>query len=348
MSRLSPGTCTPPRICLLHDAPAAGGVATVTRALVEGLRAAGWPVDIQHAAPQRGPALLAAARRSDVLLAAHNFRPAYVAWALGLATRRRAVVWVHGPVDTVLEQARAGAGKQAWLRWLYGHVSHCVFVSGSSQAAFLRFIRGGSRKSPALRVVHNPAPPSCAAAQPAQATERHGPVRMGYMGRLSAEKNPQLLLETLRRLPPEFHLSLAGDGPLRSALEAASQDLQQAGRLRWLGHVEDSAGFCREQDLTLLTSRYEGCPMAALESLSMGVPCVGVPIPALQEMLQGHAPYLLARENSAQAMADAVLATLRTPAEIVQADLQRILEQYRHADFLAGWQSVLREASGRC
>ncbi len=294
-----------------------------------------------------GSALLAAARRSDVLLAAHNFRPAYVAWALGLATRRRAVVWVHGPVDTVLEQAHAGAGKQAWLRWLYGRVSHCVFVSGASQAAFQRFMRGGSRKSPVLRVVHNPAP-SSAPAQPAPAMKRHGPVRMGYMGRLSAEKNPQLLLETLRRLPPEFHLSLAGDGPLRGDLEATSKDLQQAGRLRWLGHVEDSAGFCREQDLTLLASRYEGCPMAALESLSMGVPCVGVPIPALQEMLQDHAPYLLARESSAQALADAVLATLRRPAAIVQADLQRVLEQYRHADFLAGWQSVLREASGRC
>ncbi|BFO54449.1 MULTISPECIES: glycosyltransferase [Comamonadaceae] len=348
MSRLSPGTRTPPRICLLHDAPEAGGVATVTRTLVEGLRAAGWPVDIQHAAPQRGAALLAAARRSDVLLAAHNFRPAYVAWALGLATRRRSVVWVHGPVDTVLAQARAGAGKQAWLRWLYGRVSHCVFVSGASQAAFQRFMGGGSRRSPVLRVVHNPAPPSSAPAQSALAMGRHGPVRMGYMGRLSVEKNPQLLLETLRRLPPEFHLSLAGDGPLRGALETASKDLQQAGRLRWLGHVDDSAGFCREQDLTLLASRYEGCPMAALESLSMGVPCVGVPIPALQEMLQDHAPYLLARESSAQALADAVLATLRVPAATVQADLQRILEQYRHADFLAGWQSVLREASGRC
>ncbi|MFD1838431.1 glycosyltransferase [Paracidovorax cattleyae] len=283
-----------------------------------------------------------------MLLAAHNFRPAYAAWALGLATRRRSVVWVHGPVDTVLEQARAGAGKQAWLRWLYGRVSHCVFVSGSSQAAFLRFMRGGGRKSPALRVVRNPAPPSSARARQAMEMNRPGPVRMGYMGRLSVEKNPLLLVETLRRLPPEFHLSLAGDGPLRGTLEAASQDLQQAGRLRFLGHIQDSAGFCRGQDLTLLTSRYEGCPMAALESLSVGVPCVGVPIPALQEMLHDVAPYLLAQENSAQAMADAVLATLRMPAGLVQADLHRVLERYRRADFLAGWQSVLREAAGRC
>ena len=38
--------------------------------------------------------------------------------------------------------------------------------------------------------------------------------------------------------------------------------------------------------------------MAVLESLAAGVPCVGVPIPALREMLGSHMPYALAEDQA--------------------------------------------------
>jgi glycosyltransferase involved in cell wall biosynthesis len=104
--------------------------------------------------------------------------------------------------------------------------------------------------------------------------------------------------------------------------------------------------------MTLLASRYEGCPMTLLESLAMGVPCVGLPIPALQEVLATDAPYLLARDASAQALADAVLAVWAMPREQVQADMARVLSRYQVGNFVQSWekvlQTVLQEAARRC
>ena len=88
--------------------------------------------------------------------------------------------------------------------------------------------------------------------------------------------------------------------------------------------------------------------MTLLESFSLGVPCVGLPIAALQEVVGMDAPYLLARDASAQALADAVLAVWAMPRLQVQADMVRVLSRYQVQDFVQSWQSVLQEAAQRC
>lgn len=340
------GLRSPPRVCLLHDGLPTGGIATVCGALLRGLRGAGWQVLSRPTGLSNWAGLWRDARASDVLLAVHGFRPAYVASGLGLVTRRPVVVWMHGPLQEVLQQAGAGPSKRAWLHWLYRHLQHCVFVSHSTQQSFERFVGAPLPPAQCRRVVRNPAPRDKA---DSPCMPRSDAVRLGYLGRLSAEKNPQLLIDTLRLLPATFRLTLAGDGPLRETLEANAADLVRAGRVRFLGHVTDGKGFCQAQDLTLLGSRYEGgCPMAALESFSAGVPCIALPIASLVETVQPHAPYLLARDHTAAALAEATLATLRQPAARLQADLDKVLAQHRLQDFMRDWQDVLRKAAGRC
>jgi glycosyltransferase involved in cell wall biosynthesis len=87
--------------------------------------------------------------------------------------------------------------------------------------------------------------------------------------------------------------------------------------------------------------------MTLLESFTMGVPCVGLPIAALQEVVGADAPYLLARDASAQALADAVQALWAMPREQVQADMARVLSRHRVPDFVRSWQTVLQQAAQR-
>lgn len=54
--------------------------------------------------------------------------------------------------------------------------------------------------------------------------------------------------------------------------------------------------------------------MVALESLAAGVACVSTPLPAMQELLGPEAQDWTARDDSAQALAEVVERTLRTPA----------------------------------
>ena len=335
-----------PRVLLLQEDQARGGVSTIGATLCQGLRHQHWQVETLALNHCGWRARWLAARRCDVLLASHNFKPAYVAWVLGKLARKPVVVWVHGPLQEVLAQAQATSGKRAWLRWLYRALPHLVFVSQSSRDSFERFLQGP--KPGAVVIPNAVAQDAFGRGQQPTAEAEPGTVRLAFVGRLSAEKRPALLLEALRLLPSRFQLTLVGDGPMRDELRHGAADLLASGRLSLAGAQPHGPGLYAPWDVTLLASSYEGCPMTLLESFAAGVPCVGVPIAALQEVLGDDAPDLLAREASAQALADAVLAVCAMPRERLQADMARVLARHRMDDFVQRWQDLLQRVARRC
>ncbi len=338
-----------PRVLLLLEDQSAGGVSTITSTLAGALRQHVWLVDEVALNAATWQQRLAAAKHCDVILASHNFQPAYIAWALGLLLRKPVVVWVHGPLQEVVKQAGTTALKQSWLRWLYRRLPCFVFVSSASRDSFESFMgktstgRGHSRVIPnAVPLTELPAPQAC--------TVGHltGETQLAYIGRLSPEKQPALLLDMLRLLPERFRLTLLGDGTMRDTLQKRGADLLASGRLRLAGAQPHGPGLYTPWRLTVLASRYEGCPMTLLESFAAGVPCVGLPIAALREVLQHEAPYLLARDHTAQALADVVQLVCALPQQQVQADMARVLTHHRVREFAQSWQGVLREAARRC
>lgn len=338
-----------PRVLLLQEDLATGGVTTITQTLCQALRQQDWPITVLALNQCGWWRRLTLARQCDVILASHNFRPAYVAWALGLLLRKPLVVWVHGPLMEVLAQARTSSVKQVWLRWLYRRVPHFVFVSQASRDSFDRFMQRPLTAHQRGAVIPNAVTQTAlAAAQPAPDPAPKASSRLAYIGRLSQEKQPGLLLDMLRLLAPRFHLTLVGDGLLGDSLRVSGSDLLACGRLRLVGPQARGLGLYSPWDLTLLASRYEGCPMTLLESFAAGVPCVSLPIPALREVLGADAPYLLARDQSAQALADAVQLVLTMPRHQVQADMTRVLARHQLHDFIQRWQAVLRHAAKPC
>jgi glycosyltransferase involved in cell wall biosynthesis len=170
------------------------------------------------------------------------------------------------------------------------------------------------------------------------------PVLLGYVGRLSAEKRPHLLLDTLRSLPDEAQLGIVGEGPLHRQMIHDGLDLMYEGRLHFLGKHPSGESLYKPWQMTLLTSRYEGCPMTALESLACGVPCVALPIPAMRELYDREAPDLLARGDAPVALAEAVMTVRSLPEQQVRDDMARILARHSVEGFLASWQEVLNTA----
>ncbi len=135
-----------------------------------------------------------------------------------------------------------------------------------------------------------------------------------------------------------------GDGVLRPELEDAGKDLMASGRLKFLGRQVSNQNLYTRYQVTLLTSKYEGCPMTALESLACGVPCVALPIPAMRELFAQDAPYLLAHDETPQALAIAVLNLMRLPKEQVQQDMARIVSNHSLMFFANSWQTVINKA----
>lgn len=330
----------------------------MTRTLQLALQEQGFAVNALPWQHTKFGELLRVARQSDVVVASHNFGPTYCGVAIKVLTRKPLVSWVHGPMLDVLKMSKASWWKRRWLRHVYGYVDQFVCVSKTTEASLLGFLSkerepsadgessslDSSEKTARCVVIPNGLAPLADRGEPF-VFDKQAPstnLSIGYIGRLSEEKRPHLLLDTLRFLPPDTQLCIVGDGVLLTALEDAGKDLTASGRLKFLGHQASSRGLYTPYQVTLLTSQYEGCPMTALESLACGVPCVALPIPAMRELFGVDAPYLLAHDETPQALAIAVLNLSRIPVEQVQAGMGRIVSKHSMREFAKSWDEAIK------
>ena len=338
----------PKHALIFSEEQGSGGIQTTLGWLRQTLAGHDWTLEQVGVRSGRPPwlALVQQAQRADVLIASNNFQPAYWAMLLGLLTQRPVVIWVHGPLAEVLQHSPVSAIKKGFLQGVYNLAQALVFSSHSAMASFDRAIPGV--RQPMRRVIHNPAaaPADAAPACPVDIPT----VQLGFVGRLSSEKRPDWLLQTLACLPGFYHLNVVGDGPWRAALERQVQTAPAAARLpervHFAGEQAVSSHTYRAWQATLLCSAYEGYPMVALESLAAGVPCIATPLPAMREMFGSDASPWLAPEDSPQSLARTVLASLQTPQGSRQALAQRIAARHPAAAFGQQWHALLCELLG--
>jgi glycosyltransferase involved in cell wall biosynthesis len=99
-------------------------------------------------------------------------------------------------------------------------------------------------------------------------------LRAGWVGRLSREKGPDVMIEALAQTAGEWRLSVIGDGPERSGLQKLAGDLRVSDRVTWHGRIAGAARLLPAFDAFVLSSRTEGTPIALLEAMNSGVPIV--------------------------------------------------------------------------
>jgi glycosyltransferase involved in cell wall biosynthesis len=136
-----------------------------------------------------------------------------------------------------------------------------------------------------------------------------------FVGRLDRQKDPLLLLEAFRQTlqrQGDLHLVVVGDGTLRGKLEAAIARNNLVARVSLMGALPRTAiaDVLRSADLFVLSSAYEGMPIAVLEALASGVPVVSTDVGELSRVVIDGMNGFLAKDKSAEALADAVLFAL--------------------------------------
>lgn len=337
----------PRHLLLLTEEQGIGGVHTALGLLTQALGAHGWTVQTCPVRAERLSFwdLLAAARQAEAVIASNNFQPAYWAVLLGLLAHRPSVVWVHGPLTEVLQARPVPWWRRCLLRWTYRLANTLVFASHTSQASLHRLVP--TEALPLQAVVRNPAP----AESLASTTDPTG-TALGFVGRLSSEKRPELLLQMLHLLPPSYTLTLVGDGPLLPTLQSQALalgllgDAQHPPRVHFAGAQNVTSATYQTWQATLLCSAYEGYPLVALESLAAGVPCLGTPVPALTEMLDTWEPEWLASDDSPAALADTVQRVLQTPASTRRQQALAVARLHPLTSFGAQWHDLLLRSLG--
>ena len=104
---------------------------------------------------------------------------------------------------------------------------------------------------------------------------------VGFVGRLSHEKGPDLFCKIAERTGEGVEFHVFGDGPMRGELEKR----YGGGHIRFCGLQADMESIWPRIGLLLMPSRAEGMPMAALEALAHGIPVAASRVGALPELL---------------------------------------------------------------
>jgi glycosyltransferase involved in cell wall biosynthesis len=106
-------------------------------------------------------------------------------------------------------------------------------------------------------------------------------------------------------------LIIAGDGPLRSGLQALTHHLGVQDRVHFLGVRRDIAQLIAASDIYVQTSRWEGFCLAVVEAMCGGLPCVVSRVPGLEEVV-GHAGLYFEPGNAGE-LALAIRSLLQDP-----------------------------------
>jgi glycosyltransferase involved in cell wall biosynthesis len=109
---------------------------------------------------------------------------------------------------------------------------------------------------------------------------------------------------------PAAQLLIAGDGPLRSALEAEAAALGLGDAVRFLGWRDDVAQLMNAFDLLLVPSLWEGFGLVILEAMAHQIPTVASAVSAIPEIVVDGETGLLAPAYNVDALAGALLTLL--------------------------------------
>lgn len=135
---------------------------------------------------------------------------------------------------------------------------------------------------------------------------------------------------------PDVQLVLAGDGPLRTSLEAQAREMGVDSHVRFLGHRDDVPDLLAAADLFVLPSLSEALPVTLMEAMLAGCPIVTTTAGGISDLVGG--PNTEAEPvawtvppGDSQALAAAILEAMDLDA--VRADRterarQRILGQF--------------------
>jgi glycosyltransferase involved in cell wall biosynthesis len=127
--------------------------------------------------------------------------------------------------------------------------------------------------------------------------------------RLSRQKNVAGLLSAfahVRSPGRKVTLLVAGEGPLRSELEAQVRSLGLAERVRLLGARTDVPEVLNAADVFVLSSSWEGNPLSVMEAMAAALPVISTSVGGVPELVEDGVTGLLVPPGNSEPLTAAM------------------------------------------
>ncbi len=158
-----------------------------------------------------------------------------------------------------------------------------------------------------------------------------GPLRLLYVGRTQWEKGPDVLLESLLRCRSrgvDTTLTIVGPVPDGDSLRRSA--VRDGLDVRFAGPQSNEVArrMMAQSDALIIPSRYDSCPVVAIEGLAAGALIIASRVGGLPEQIEDGETGLLVPEDNPDALASAI--------QRVAAD-ENLAARLRRAALEAGW-----------
>lgn len=141
---------------------------------------------------------------------------------------------------------------------------------------------------------------------------------VGFVGRLSPEKGPEVFLRAallLRALVPAAHFVVFGTGPMKAQADDFIARFSLGGHVHMAGLHDDMPEAYRALDVMVSTSHSEAMPLAIMEAMASGLPVVATRVGGVPDLVeQGQTGWLVAPRDF-EGVASQVAHLLNTPGE---------------------------------
>jgi glycosyltransferase involved in cell wall biosynthesis len=295
---------------------------------------------------------------------ARSFRPERRAIRAILARKRIDVLQSHGYRSDILDLGVARSAGVPSVTTLHGfsatdrkaRVYEWLQLSAARRASAIvavstnvadRALASGARPE-SVHLIRNSITPTAKHIATDAAREQLGllpALHLGWVGRLSSEKGPDVMLEAMPHLADiPVTLSFIGDGPDRPSLTERAASLGISDRVRFHGRVADAASLLAAFNVVVLSSRTEGTPMVVLEAMACEVPIVATRVGGVPDMLSAAEAILVDSEDPV-ALAIAIrtaIGDLKASAERAVRARARLLDQFDTNAWLTRYETLYR------
>lgn len=148
---------------------------------------------------------------------------------------------------------------------------------------------------------------------------------IGFVGRLSEQKNPEMLIHSLAKMKVENVLCMIiGEGKLRNRLDDLVIEKGLENKVLFVGEV-DSSYYFEIFDLFVSTSLWEGLPYTILESMAVKVPVIATNISGVRELInEGYNGYLVTPSH-VETLASKIEAFIAQPDEEITNRAEKLV-----------------------
>jgi glycosyltransferase involved in cell wall biosynthesis len=274
-------------------------------------------------------------QKPDVLIAV-TFRRL---WLAALAARLARVPRVVARVGLATDIARNAKYRFVLRRWVHDVVVNAASLKEPFIAALPRPARAR------VTVIPNgvDAPPTNTSREQSRRLLHIAPDAfvVGTIARLVTQKRIDRLLHAIALLPA-VHAVIAGDGVLRTDLEALARSLGIADRVTFAGYRDDIGNVLVALDAFVLTSLQEGMSSAMLEALAAGLPVVSTRVTGAEVLLEKPASGIVT-EPAPEAIAAALAALAHDPTRRAQlaAGALAAARRYSTERMVDAWEALL-------